>query len=198
MLRADLFVISTGVEKVALNFNKPDQRFSGADDADRSRSSTWRRAFRAGQYAAQDRGGGRVRADGRAAGRSSPIRRTWRGRCAAKPARASSPDSVMSTQPRAGKLRLSFLPPCQRRVDAARSTQQDDVIYRDHVVTAFIGLYWWPNNPGHVIIVPNRHIENIYDLTPFPASLRPRTGASGCDCLQGSLRRRWDIDAPAQ
>ena len=33
-------------------------------------------------------------------------------------------------------------------------------------VTAFIGLYWWPNNPGHVIIVPNRHIENIYDLTP--------------------------------
>lgn len=27
MLRADLLVISTGVEKVALNFNKPDQRF---------------------------------------------------------------------------------------------------------------------------------------------------------------------------
>ncbi len=26
-LRADLFIISTGVEKVALNFNKPDQRF---------------------------------------------------------------------------------------------------------------------------------------------------------------------------
>lgn len=26
MLRADLFIISTGVEKVALNFNKPDQR----------------------------------------------------------------------------------------------------------------------------------------------------------------------------
>jgi carbamate kinase len=27
MLRADLFVISTGVEQVALNFNKPDQRY---------------------------------------------------------------------------------------------------------------------------------------------------------------------------
>jgi carbamate kinase len=25
-LRADLFIISTGVEKVSLNFNKPDQR----------------------------------------------------------------------------------------------------------------------------------------------------------------------------
>ena len=45
-------------------------------------------------------------------------------------------------------------------------TQQEDVIYHDEHVTAFIGLYWWPNNPGHVIIVPNRHIENIYDLTP--------------------------------
>jgi carbamate kinase len=27
LLRADLFIISTGVEKVALNFNKPDQRW---------------------------------------------------------------------------------------------------------------------------------------------------------------------------
>ncbi len=45
-------------------------------------------------------------------------------------------------------------------------TQPEDVIYHDDHVTAFIGLYWWPNNPGHVIIVPNRHIENIYDLTP--------------------------------
>lgn len=27
ILRADLFIISTGVEKVAINFNKPDQRF---------------------------------------------------------------------------------------------------------------------------------------------------------------------------
>jgi len=45
-------------------------------------------------------------------------------------------------------------------------TGQDDVIYHDERVTAFIALHWWPNNPGHVIVVPNRHIENIYDLTP--------------------------------
>lgn len=45
-------------------------------------------------------------------------------------------------------------------------TTQDDVIYRDERVTAFIASHWWPNNPGHVLIVPNRHIENIYDLTP--------------------------------
>ncbi len=45
-------------------------------------------------------------------------------------------------------------------------TTQNDVVYHDEHVTAFIGSHWWPNNPGHVIIVPNRHIENIYDLTP--------------------------------
>ncbi len=27
---------------------------------------------------------------------------------------------------------------------------------------------WWANNPGHVIVVPNAHFENMYDL---PAEL---------------------------
>jgi histidine triad (HIT) family protein len=45
-------------------------------------------------------------------------------------------------------------------------TQEDDVIYRDNHVTAFVSSHWLSNNPGHVIVVPNRHIENIYDLTP--------------------------------
>jgi histidine triad (HIT) family protein len=37
-------------------------------------------------------------------------------------------------------------------------------VYRDEYVTAFIALSWWGNNNGHVIIIPNTHIENIYDL----------------------------------
>ncbi len=45
-------------------------------------------------------------------------------------------------------------------------TQSSDVVYRDHIVTAFVASHWWQNNPGHVLVVPNRHIENIYDLTP--------------------------------
>lgn len=39
-----------------------------------------------------------------------------------------------------------------------------DVIYQDNLVTAFINSFWMKNNPGHVIVVPNEHFENIYDL----------------------------------
>jgi histidine triad (HIT) family protein len=41
---------------------------------------------------------------------------------------------------------------------------QSDIVYHDDVVTAFIGSHQWPNNPGNVIVVPNEHFENIYDL----------------------------------
>ena len=44
------------------------------------------------------------------------------------------------------------------------STKQDDIIYKDDYVTAFISSCWWKNNKGHVIIIPNKHIENLYDL----------------------------------
>ena len=41
---------------------------------------------------------------------------------------------------------------------------QTDVIYTTHVVTAFVGSHQWPNNHGNVIVVPNEHFENIYNL----------------------------------
>ena len=43
-------------------------------------------------------------------------------------------------------------------------TKQDDIIYKDEFITAFISAGWWKNNKGHVIIVPHHHFENIYDL----------------------------------
>lgn len=43
-------------------------------------------------------------------------------------------------------------------------TKQHDVVCRDESVTAFIASHWYPANPGHVIIIPNRHIENLYDM----------------------------------
>lgn len=43
-------------------------------------------------------------------------------------------------------------------------TKQEDIVYQDDYVTAFIGAGWWKNNKGHVIIIPNKHYENIYDL----------------------------------
>jgi histidine triad (HIT) family protein len=43
-------------------------------------------------------------------------------------------------------------------------TKHEDIVYQDDYVTAFIGAGWWKNNKGHVIIIPNKHFENIYDL----------------------------------
>lgn len=39
-----------------------------------------------------------------------------------------------------------------------------DIIYKDKFCTAFINSFWIKNNPGHVIVVPNDHYENVYDL----------------------------------
>lgn len=44
------------------------------------------------------------------------------------------------------------------------STQQADVVLRAPQVTAFVCSHQWPNNPGHVLVVPNAHIENLYVL----------------------------------
>ena len=43
-------------------------------------------------------------------------------------------------------------------------TRENDVVYKDDLVTAFVAAQWWPNNKGHVIIVPNEHFENIYEI----------------------------------
>ncbi len=40
----------------------------------------------------------------------------------------------------------------------------DDVVLRTEHVTGFISSHWWPRNAGHVILIPNAHYENIYDL----------------------------------
>ncbi|MDO8619298.1 MAG: HIT family protein [Candidatus Daviesbacteria bacterium] len=57
-------------------------------------------------------------------------------------------------------------PLCQiaRGEKTERGSQEETVIYRDQYLTAFIAGKWWRSNPGHVIIIPNQHIENIYDL----------------------------------
>jgi len=51
--------------------------------------------------------------------------------------------------------------------DGLRTTQ-DHVVLHDDAVTAFVASHWWPNNPGHVLVIPNEHWENLYEI---PASL---------------------------
>ncbi len=41
---------------------------------------------------------------------------------------------------------------------------QDDIFYRDALVSAAINSKFVGNNPGHVIIIPNKHFENFYNL----------------------------------
>lgn len=42
--------------------------------------------------------------------------------------------------------------------------KQNDIVYRDDLVMAAINSKFVGNNPGHVIVVPLKHYENLYDL----------------------------------
>lgn len=44
--------------------------------------------------------------------------------------------------------------------------ESGDFVYRDEHVSAIINTFFWGHNPGHVIVVPNEHHENIYTLPP--------------------------------
>ena len=48
--------------------------------------------------------------------------------------------------------------------------KQSDLVLQNEHVTAFIGLRSWPNNAGHVLIIPTQHCENLYDL-PLAAAV---------------------------
>ena len=39
-----------------------------------------------------------------------------------------------------------------------------DVVWRDEWTTAFISPRWWPENHGHVLVIPNEHVENLYAI----------------------------------
>ncbi len=61
-------------------------------------------------------------------------------------------------------------PFCQIIEGAHDSMEDSDVIYQDADVTAFLSKSRWEKNPFDILIVPNRHIENLYDL---PDELAP-------------------------
>lgn len=42
--------------------------------------------------------------------------------------------------------------------------KQADLVYKDELVSVFINSFWIETVEGHVIVVPNKHYENIYDL----------------------------------
>lgn len=42
--------------------------------------------------------------------------------------------------------------------------KKHDLIYSDDLVSVFINSFYPKNTPAHVIVVPNKHYENIYEL----------------------------------
>lgn len=42
--------------------------------------------------------------------------------------------------------------------------KQTDLVYKDDLVSAFINSFWIPTYEGHVIVVPNEHFENLYEI----------------------------------
>ena len=42
--------------------------------------------------------------------------------------------------------------------------QNSDIVLQNEHLTAFVSPAWWVNNPGSVIVIPNHHVENIYDI----------------------------------
>jgi histidine triad (HIT) family protein len=50
-----------------------------------------------------------------------------------------------------------------RGVDTERN-RQADIVWRDASTTAFVSPKWWAGNHGHVIVIPNAHVENIYEI----------------------------------
>ncbi|HEV2890006.1 MAG TPA: HIT family protein [Frankiaceae bacterium] len=40
----------------------------------------------------------------------------------------------------------------------------EHVVERTATTLSFVSPRWWPRNPGHVIVVPTAHYENLYDV----------------------------------
>ena len=80
----------------------------------------------------------------------------------------SNPFGEVDEASPARSVQVSILRDCLRRGAAGCRYKKAAVVLRTDTVTAFVGSHQWPNNPGHVIVIPNEHIENLYSL---PSSL---------------------------
>ncbi|MEN8253255.1 MAG: HIT domain-containing protein [Patescibacteria group bacterium] len=42
--------------------------------------------------------------------------------------------------------------------------KQSDIVYKNEKVIAFVSPKWWVGNKGHIIVIPRKHFENIYEI----------------------------------
>jgi histidine triad (HIT) family protein len=65
-----------------------------------------------------------------------------------------------------------------------------DVVVRGPETTAFISPKWWTTSPGHVLVVPNAHYENLYEL---PRDLLAAVYATVAD-VSRALRASYECE----
>lgn len=54
----------------------------------------------------------------------------------------------------------------QNRPSPISLSQQSDIVFQDNTVTAIIASHQYPGNTPNILIIPNTHYENIFDLPP--------------------------------
>lgn len=64
---------------------------------------------------------------------------------------------------------------------------QSDVVFRDERTTAFVCPRWWEAAPGHVLVVPNEHLENIYAVPDDQLAAVYRTSKRIAAALRSAL-----------
>jgi histidine triad (HIT) family protein len=62
--------------------------------------------------------------------------------------------------------RCPFCDLIQRTENLRDYSRLNDIVYQDAWVTALIASHQYPRNAPNIIIVPNTHYENIFDLPP--------------------------------
>ena len=82
--------------------------------------------------------------------------------------------------------------------DEASYTVASDIVLRTNLVIGFISWHWWPRNPGHVILIPWDHYENIYDLPETCGTEIYRASREIGPGYEGRLRLRRHLNPPAQ
>ena len=65
-----------------------------------------------------------------------------------------------------------------------------DIVHRNARATAFMSPKWWPRNHGNVLVVPDQHVENLYEIAAedhhavhdaVQAVARAMRASYGCD-----------------
>jgi histidine triad (HIT) family protein len=56
--------------------------------------------------------------------------------------------------------------PFCRNVATSESDFPLEFLHRDDDVFVKMNPWWWTRNPGSVLVIPNVHYENVYDLPP--------------------------------